>query len=247
MADFSQMRLGRRAPRADPRIFRLARYLPAPLATPPTSCDWSGGRKTWDMLGNDLIGDCGIVAPADALTVLAAAAGSIVAPTTAEIEGVYSAVTGYVSGNDATDQGTVETDFLTWWLNSPTGFIGQKLVGWASIDPTNQIHVKQAIELLATPLFGINLPLTSQTQEIWDVTGALVGAAEPGSWGGHEVCAIGYNEIGPVVITWGALMQMTWAFFAAYVQDIDVPVVANLCPGHLAQATLLADADALRE
>ena len=38
----------------------------------------------------------------------------------------------------------------------------------------------------------------------------------PGSWGGHAVDVVGYDEAGLTVVTWGALKRMTWAFWGRY-------------------------------
>ncbi|MGH9710157.1 MAG: hypothetical protein ACRD37_06395 [Candidatus Acidiferrales bacterium] len=53
MVDHSQMKLGK-GPVKHGKL-RLAAYLrPAELAQPPSSVDWTKGRKEWGMLGNDL-------------------------------------------------------------------------------------------------------------------------------------------------------------------------------------------------
>ena len=39
-------------------------------------------------------------------------------------------------------------------------------------------------------------------------------------WADHCVVLIGYSATGPVAISWGALYQMTWAFFSAYFDEI---------------------------
>jgi hypothetical protein len=221
MVDHSSMKLGRLPPRFDPRIRRFAAYLPAVLPTVPDFPDWSGGRTSWDMLGNDHIGDCGICAPSHMLSAQTAVLGRRWTPTTAEIVAIYCQVTG--SRPPTTDFGTVETDFLTWWLGQTTdGFLGRHLVGWASVDPKNHQALRVAVYLLGGVLCGLNLPLNAQQQDTWDLTSAgLTGDGMPGGWGGHECAIVAIDKDGPICVTWNILQKMTWAWFDAYCEEID--------------------------
>ena len=37
--------------------------------------------------------------------------------------------------------------------------------------------------------------------------------------GGHDVWVAAYNLTGPVVISWGMVIQMTWQFWTTYVDE----------------------------
>jgi hypothetical protein len=240
------MKLGRLPPRIDPRIRRFAAYLPDVLPTVPDFPDWSGGRTSWDMLGNDQVGNCGICAPSHMLSAQTAVLGRRWTPTTAEIIAIYCQVTG--SRPPATDLGTIETSFLTWWLNQTTdGFLGRHLVGWASVDPKDHPRNRVAVFLNGGVLAGLNLPLNAQTQDVWDLTSAgLAGDGAPNSWGGHEVYVPTINATGPVLATWNINKQTTWAWWDAYCGDVDTVITGawireNKSPANINLTALLSD------
>ena len=62
-------------------------------------------------------------------------------------------------------------------------------------------------------------PLRAQDQHVWDWTGRLDGPDAPGSWGGHAVDVVGYDDAGLTVVTWGALQRLTWAFWDRYCDE----------------------------
>ena len=43
--------------------------------------------------------------------------------------------------------------------------------------------------------------------------------ARPGSWGGHAVNVVAYDDRTLTVVTWGRLQEMTWAFWERYVDE----------------------------
>ena len=64
----------------------------------------------------------------------------------------------------------------------------------------------------------MKLPKSAQSQEnAWTVTSGPDAAA--GSWGGHCVNLVGFSATGPVCVTWGRLMPMSWEFFASYCDE----------------------------
>ena len=75
------------------------------------------------------------------------------------------------------------------------------------------------IYLLRGAYIGLSLPLSAQSQVggIWDVTSGP--NSTPGSWGGHCVYVVAWNNTGPICITWGARQQMTWAFWDKYCDE----------------------------
>jgi hypothetical protein len=83
---------------------------------------------------------------------------------------------------------------------------------------------------MALPFSAQNQILTGQP---WDVVAGSEG--EWGSWGGHCVMCPGYNEQGPVCVTWGRKQQMTWAFFDEYCDEAYAIVteknIVNAAPG----------------
>ena len=105
--------------------------------------------------------------------------------------------------------------------------------------------VRAAAWLFGGLYLGLQLPLTARAQATWDWTGALDGPARPGSWGGHAVDVVRYDEGALTIVTWGALKAMTWAFWDRYCDEC----YAILSPDFLAggRAPNGFDLDALKE
>lgn len=214
----SARKLGKLPPRRDPRNLRLARFL-GPLPAPPTSVDWAGKIPVdWTMMGNDVAGDCAFAAAGHAIQTWTGNVGpSPVVLPEAQILDEYSLVTGY-DGTPSTDNGAVELDVLVHWRHD--GFAGQPLGAFLAIHPLNAIEVKQAISLFGGVYLGIGLPITAQTDTVWDLPPAgLTGDGAAGSWGGHAVWVPAYDLAGLTCVTWGSLQRMTWRFLTSYCDE----------------------------
>jgi len=95
-----EVKLGKLAPRKDPKTLKFAKYLPtlAKLPKPPAKVTRIHEVSAWPMFGNDTLGDCTCAAVGHYEQQLAAAAGSSDAtPTDAEVIALYWA-TGDGSG-----------------------------------------------------------------------------------------------------------------------------------------------------
>lgn len=244
------VKLGKQAPKIDPRTLMMARYILPGLPAPPAEFDWSGGVTEWGMMDNDRLGDCTCAARGHAVQVFTlAATGTMRTISDDEIEAEYTRDCGYNPSDPSTDQGGVEIAVLNDWRQQGIGVDGvEKLQAYISVNPANQIHVMQGVQYFGGVYIGVALPITAQGQTTWDVTDPnLTGDAAAGSWGGHAVFVVKYNAIGPVVVTWGQLMQMTWAFWAAYCDEAyallspDFLEVNGLTPGGFDVATMLSD------
>lgn len=228
MADHSKMRLGKRAPRIDSRTLMLAKYM-KDLPPPPESVDYTKGLTSFGMMMNDSLGDCTIAGCGHAIQIWTANQGSESTVADSDVLAAYEAWDGYNPADPSTDQGGVEIDVLNDWRQN--GLAGHKLLAYADPDPGNQVHVKQAIELFGGVYIGLQLPLTAQNQDVWDVVSesffgklkSLIipeySPSDPGSWGGHCVFVPQYDANGLTCITWGALKRMTWAFWAKYCDE----------------------------
>ena len=217
MADHSQMKLGRiRAP-LDPRVPALRAVMQVPDAA-PSEVDWYSRVVSWPMLLNDQIGDCTIAALAHVVQQWTTYTDSSpVVMDDQETLWTYSAITGYRSNDPATDQGAQCSDVLAYWrtagVPTPTGG-PDTLSGFASVGPRDLPAIKHAIATFGNVYTGIALPLSAQNEDVWAST-----SDTPGSWGGHCVPLVGYNAIGPICVTWGALKQMTWAWWETYGEE----------------------------
>lgn len=211
------VKLGKKAPKIDHRTLRLSTYISS-LPSAPAAKDWSAGNQSWGMMINDRLGDCTIAGVAHAIQVWTQAQGSIVTLADDVILSYYESWDGYVPTDPDTDQGGVELDVLKNWKNS--GFSGHKISSFTSVNPKNEDECKQALNLFGGLYIGIELPLTAQNQDVWDVVpDPGDGSADAGSWGGHCVFAVAYDANGVTVITWGQLKKMTWAWWLKYCSE----------------------------
>ena len=106
---------------------------------------------------------------------------------------------------------------LSSWQKS--AFYRHKLIAFVDPPVANLDLIRQAINLFGGVYVGVSLPLTAQTQDIWDVVPGNGANAKAGSWGGHAVFVPKYDATSFTCITWGALKTMTLDFWNAYVDE----------------------------
>ncbi len=196
------MKLGKRAVRRDSRTLKLARYLAPALPAPPAVVDYSMGISDWGMMLNDQLGCCTIAAVGHALQAWTrnALGRELTVPDSTILE-YYEKWDGYNPANPATDQGGIELDVLNDWRQQ--SFDGQTLNAFAAVELANGDAengaranlIETAIWLFGGIYIGLELPLTAQTQDVWDIDpSAASDESAPGSWGGHAVYVVGYEE-----------------------------------------------------
>lgn len=238
---------GRNEKKNDPRTLQLGKYLTTvPL---PPSVDWTTKlTQPWGMLGNDNEGDCTIAAKCHIYMAQAInASGARLIFTTAQALKAYSALmvaTGYPPN---ADEGASMLDALNFARN--TGIDGHKVGAFAEIQPTNHDHIKYAVYVFGAVDIGLNLPQSAEDQfsagQTWDVVKGSPIA------GGHDVPIVGYNETGPLCVTWGQVQQMTWAFLDKYCDEAYAVLdpdwlSSDKSPGGFDLATLTADLAAIK-
>lgn len=229
--DPTKVKLGKGKAKMDAKRLFLAKYLKAELPAPPPEVNWAAGVPAdgWGMLGNDTLGDCTIADIAHGLQVWMQNVGFAWDASVGQNEAIkyYEWWCGYNPADPSTDQGGVIIDELNNWQKS--NFSGHKLVGYAdpaTTDANGNVtfdldHVKQSIALFGGVSIGIQLPITAQGQDVWDVVGDPVNDpnSQPGSWGGHAVFCPAYDSGNLTCITWGAVHNMTWNFFTTYADE----------------------------
>ncbi len=231
------MKLGKRARRDDRRTLKLARYMTAALPSPPPSVDWTRGVTDFGMMLNDRLGCCTIAAVGHAVqTWTLNALGRELTVPDSTILNYYEVWDGYNPADPGSDQGGVELDVLNDWRQE--AFNGHSLDAYVSLSPDHPIpDIATAIWLFGGAYIGLELPISAQNQDVWDVPENPGPNDEPGSWGGHAVYIVGYDTApspesripgpGPLptadcrlptltCITWGAPKKMTWAWFEKY-------------------------------
>jgi hypothetical protein len=209
-------RLGKGERRIDSRTLCLADYLKLPAA--PVSVSYMTKVRGWGMMLNDSLGDCTCACAGHQIEQWSAYAGRLVVPADSAILSAYEAIGGYVPGDPSTDNGCVVLDVLNYWRK--TGIAGHKIAAYVSVNPENVEEVKLAVSLFGNIYLGVQLPLSVQEQPVWTVPAAGTGGSgQPGSWGGHAIPIVQYNERGFNVITWGAPLWASWNFLRVYCDE----------------------------
>jgi hypothetical protein len=219
-------KLGRLPAKFDSRTLKFERYVTTALPTPPAHLNWTspkGNKMSWPMMVNNAIGDCTIAAAGHMVELWTRdETGVATIIPDAQIVSAYSAISGYDPVTGANDDGCALLDVMNYWQS--TGIGGHKITGYMSVTPTNQIAIEQAMWLFGAVDLGINLPITAQNQTgaglKWAVPpGGAVGDGAPGSWGGHSIPIVSYDQTGLLVVTWGALQFVTWPFLFTYCDE----------------------------
>lgn len=191
-----------------------------PLGPAPAACaDYLSARRSLapQMWYNDVCGDCTAVDTANRLVLRTANVGPVVlVPTTPQVVALYSAVSGYVPGDDATDVGASE-DAMCAYLRT-TGFLGHVALSTGAIEPSNLDHVKWGCQLFGGVRLGLNLPRYADDQfydgRPWDVSSH--GDQETD---GHDVALVDFRGDALRVDTWGRTIEMTPAAFRAWCDE----------------------------
>ncbi len=248
MADHSQMKLGRKAIKTDSRTLALSDYLTPSIPPPPPTTDWTKGITSWGMMLNDNLSDCTIAGAAHAVQVWTANTGSMVTLPDSTVQTYYEQWDGYVAGNPGTDRGGIELDVLNDWQKQ--GFAGNSLFAFADPKVSNLVEIRQSIALFGGVYIGLSLPITAQSQDVWDVVPTGGAKAKKGSWGGHAVFVPKYDQDGFTCITWGQLKTMTLAFWKKYCDEAHTLfaqdwITAKGAPSGFDQAQLQSDLKAI--
>lgn len=143
-------------------------------------------------------------------------------------------------GSDA-DNGMYEDDALNEWRNPETTFRdtdGHPLTidAYLRINALNLTEVRAGLALSGAHGIAVcfNLPAAFAGMQRWDVPEgqALIGDFEPGTWGGHSMNMIGYDDKGEIALvddTWGeGPREVTYRAMAAcmdeahlYIDSVD--------------------------
>lgn len=214
-------RLGKQPYRHDPRNLQLVKYFTsAVLPSAPAWKNWMTKIKLWPMFLNDREGDCTAAAIAHMEECWSANAGAEFTITDDEVQTVYVAVSGFDPATGANDNGALISDVLKYWQK--TGIAGHKIAAYAQVDFTNLTLVRQAIDVFGGVDIGIQLPVAAQNMgNHWKLPAgqALTGDYEPGSWGGHSVCVLAYNDWSFLCVSWGQVIRIDVDFWLAYLDE----------------------------
>lgn len=217
---FGHLRLGRVEPPADalPKL-ALEPFVGAGFTPPPDEVDYYSAVATWPMYGNDTLGDCTWATVGHLVQAWTAFAGAQRVPAEADIEqgywetGTPPSATGTAGG--ATDDGRMEPHVLSYWRHKGIPNEADSIVAYAAVNHADIDRVKFAVENFGGVYVALALPLTAESQSVWDYVPDSPDS-QPYSWGGHAVPIVGYDADFLYVVTWGFVIKMTYAFWQHY-------------------------------
>jgi hypothetical protein len=214
----SGYRFGKHPPKHDYRTLRFKDYLSRELAAPPAEMNVlarvfdnlraGDPAALFPMDGNDRLGDCTIAALAHAVTVYRGMIGH-----EKRIMKEQAVVKLYMHLTGGVDSGLVELDVLNYWRKSAVD--GDKIMGFAKLDPKNHDHVKQAIQLFG----GVYIGFQCQQNCVEDFRAKKPWTPGPLTQDGHAVYAVGYDPDRVTVLTWGNTQQGSWAWWDECVDE----------------------------
>jgi hypothetical protein len=215
--DLSNLKLGKRAPAFDSRDLLLSDFaVKRRLPKPPRQFGHEYAIHGWGMLGNDEFGDCVPVGAAHEHMVWT---GGKINFTTDNVLGDYSAVTGFLRDDPATDQGTIMLDFLNYRRHTgimDASLTRRKLGAFVRISTDNYAELLQAAYIFGAVGIGIEFP--SSAAEQFDQGKPWKPVAGASIEGGHYVPVIARRSLA-LCVTWGRLQPFTKAFYEKYCDE----------------------------
>lgn len=219
-----ELRLGKRPAKLDSRTIKLSSILKKKLLPDlPETYDIDeavGGVVDDNMYANDQYGCCVIAARAHQSLRYEKFEQGIQPPITDQ-----EVIDEYLKETGGEDSGLYLLDSLKAWRKGwLAGGKTYSIYAFASVEWKDHDEVKHCIHLLGGVNFGMEVYSKDMEQfkagKIWEITSSS-GFYQ----GGHGVYTpafikiVGYNEVGPVCVTWGKCQQMTWEFWDARVDE----------------------------
>lgn len=217
--------LGRKSRLFNPKIAHMSAIAGAMiLPEPPVSVDWTHNIPHFGMMLNDQLGDCTCAAVYHARQIWTANVITEQTESDDMVLKLYEEACGYVPGNLNSDNGGVEQHVLLHLLN--TGFplndgSRDKILAFVEVDPRNIDDVKRTINECGVAYIGFEVPKNllpsdgSNPAPVWKLD-----PNDCDTEGGHAVILAGYDEEGPIVISWGEKYKMTWEFFQYFTDEV---------------------------
>jgi hypothetical protein len=195
--------------------------------------------NAWQAYGNDEVGDCTIAAACHMM--MCWSDNSQPVPWSFNNNDVIEDYNNYRTSKNGASLQNILWDWKKYGIRrrQDANPIRVKIEDFALLDINNQARLKsqvqRSVQLLGGCYIGIVLPKFAVRDDpaspvpqgiippAWDVTAAQLNApnanADKDPKAGHCVCAIGYNNDGLDVVTWGLLTRMSWDFFFAYTDE----------------------------
>jgi hypothetical protein len=230
---------GRRPPKNAPAL-RFASFLQSEVPAYPSGEDYLAVLSGWQMLGNDVAGDCNAVTWANMRRLVTATLATEYYPTQAQVWQFYQTQnpgfdpngTQDASGPGSQDDQGMDIQTGLEYLHATGGPDGVQAVAFAKVDPTNMAEVKAALAIFGGLWLGIEVLDANQQQfadgQPWtDVAGSPID-------GGHAILGGGYKT-DIYFITWAEETSFAESFWDGVVQG--TPLVEEawvvIWPEHL--------------
>lgn len=252
---------GRRPPKNTPAL-RFGSFLSSAVPAFPPYEDYLAKLTGWQMLGNDVAGDCNAVTWANTRRLVTATLTTEYYPTQAQVWQFYQTQnpgfdpngTSETNGPGSSDDQGMDIQTGLEYLHATGGPDGVSSVAFAKVDHTNVAEVKAALAIFGGLWLGIQVLDANQQQfahgHAWtDVAGSPID-------GGHAIVGGGYTAADVKFITWAQETEFAPSFWNGVVQG--APLVEEawvvIWPEHLGttafeqgvdQAKLAADYQAL--
>lgn len=222
-----KFRLGKRPAVFDARTVRFGSYVQPQLPPPPATVDFASRVPTWPMYDNDRYGDCTCAAAGHMIQAWTAAAGAEVAPPDGAVLAFYEH---FVGAPPPPDAGCNMLDVLKYWRK--TGVGRHRIAAFASLEPGNDVQIRDGIALFGGIYIGLALPDFAVRGNLLTVPWVVppqgpVGNAAPNDQNGHCVCIVGYDTRSLYAVTWGELKPMSFQFLRAYCDEAYAIVSAD--------------------
>lgn len=241
-------KLGRRAPKNAPALM-FSSFAKATGTVPahPSTEDYLAKLTNWQVLGNDVAGDCNAVTWANMRRLVTSALATESYPTQAQVWDFYKTQNPTFDPNGSSntngpgsqsDQG-MEIQTGLEYLQKTGGPDGVKAVAFAKVDVTNKDEVEAALAIFGGLWLGIvvlngNMDEFDKGQAWTDVAGSQVD-------GGHAILGGGYD---PRVrfITWGTETEFDDSFWSGSAQGYKLVEEAwvVIWPEHLGSKEFMA-------
>src|SRR5271156_4434858 len=204
---------------------KFAKYFDAAeLPTPPAVYGVATNSlvNTWPMFGNTTYGDCVWAGAAHETMLWVREGGNNVLFTDASVLSDYSAATGFIPSDPATDQGTSMADAAAY--RQKTGIVDasglrHKVGPYVALEVGNLQQVALASFLFAVAAIGLRFPQSAVVQFESAQPWSIVAGDSP-IVGGHYVPVVGRNSSGNfIVVTWGRLQAAEPAWIAEYMDE----------------------------
>jgi len=232
----SSLQYGRRAPKNTPAL-KFSRIFTGKIPAHPVAADYLARLSAWDMLGNDVAGDCVAVTWANVRRLVSYVAGVEDYPSQDEVWTVYKTQnsgfdpngTADTNGPGSSHDNGMDIQTLLEYLHKHGGPDGKKVLAFAKVDPSSPDEVKAAISIFGFVWTGL-IVQNANMQDFNDGKPWDYHRSSPDD-GGHSVITGGYGApgAGPLggderFITWAQETSFTDQYWSRKVEEAWVAI-----------------------